>query len=91
VADAEDVLADPARTLAALCAALDIVFDPAMLVWPAGPRATDGVWAPAWYHAVELSTGFSSPRPEPPRLEPRLTAIAAAARPHYERLARHRI
>jgi hypothetical protein len=91
VIDAEDVLADPARTLTALCTALDIDFDPAMLAWPAGPRATDGVWAPVWYQAVERSTGFGRPRPETPRLEPRLRAIADAARPHYERLARHRI
>jgi hypothetical protein len=86
VVDAEDVLTDPARALAALCAALDIDFDPAMLSWPAGPRATDGVWAPVWYQAVERSTGFGPPRPEPPTLEPHLQAIAEAARPHYERL-----
>jgi Sulfotransferase domain len=91
VVDAEDVLADPARTLAALCAALEIEFDSAMLAWPAGPRATDGVWAPVWYRAVQGSTGFGGPRPEPRRLDPRLQAIAAAARPHYKRLARHRI
>jgi hypothetical protein len=91
VVDAEDVLANPARALTALCAALDIDFDLAMLAWPAGPRATDGVWAPVWYQAVERSTGFGPPRPETPLLEPRLRAIAEAARPHYERLARLRI
>ncbi|MEJ1935629.1 hypothetical protein WDZ92_36015, partial [Nostoc sp. NIES-2111] len=32
----------------ALCLALGIPFDEAMLAWPAGPRASDGVWAPAW-------------------------------------------
>lgn len=91
VIDAEDVLADPARTLTALCAALDIVFDPAMLAWPAGWRATDGVWAPAWYQAVEQSTGFGRPSGRPVKLAPRLEAIAAKARPIYERLAEHKL
>ena len=39
-----------------------IPFDPAMLSWPAGRRATDGVWAPVWYQTVEQSTGFAPPR-----------------------------
>ena len=33
-----------------------------MLSWPAGRRETDGVWAPAWYDAVERSTGFGPPQ-----------------------------
>ena len=80
----------PAR-LAALCAALDIAFDPAMLAWPAGPRATDGVWAPVWYEAVEQSTGFGRPSRKPIKLDHRLKAIAATARPIYERLARQKL
>jgi hypothetical protein len=91
VIDVEDVLADPSRALGALCAALGIAFDPAMLAWPPGPRATDGVWAPAWYQSVEQSTGFGRPSGRPVRLAPRLRAIAGAARPYYERLARYRI
>jgi len=91
VIDAEDVLADPARTLTVLCAALDITFDRAMLAWPAGSRATDGVWAPAWYQAVERSTGFGRPSGQSVKLDRRLKAIASAARPIYERLAEHRL
>ena len=45
VLDADDVLADPARALAALCAALGITFTERMLRWPEGRRASDGVWA----------------------------------------------
>jgi len=52
VVDAADVLMNPARTLERLCHALELPYTPAMLRWPAGRRATDGVWAPAWYHAV---------------------------------------
>jgi hypothetical protein len=91
VIDAEDVLADPRRSLAALCGALGIPFTSKMLTWPAGPRATDGVWAPVWYGAVERSTGFAAPGRDAPVLEARLAAIAQAARPHYERLARYRL
>jgi hypothetical protein len=91
VIDAEDVLADPGRTLAALCAALRIPFDAAMLAWPAGRRATDGVWGPAWYEAVWRSTGFAPPSPAPPPLSGRLAEIAHAAAPSYQRLARQRL
>lgn len=92
VVEGADVLADPRRTLAALCEALGIVFDPAMLAWPAGRRASDGVWAPAWYEAVERSTGFSAPERPPARALPDdLQRIAEAARPHYEALARFKL
>lgn len=93
VVEGRDVLADPAGTLGRLCAALGIAFDPAMLAWPAGPRDSDGVWAPAWYDAVERSTGFGPPPDEtaPPVLSDDLRRIADAARPHYERLVAFRL
>jgi hypothetical protein len=89
VIEAGDVLADPRGTLGALCAALGIAFDERMLSWPPGRRATDGVWAPAWYDAVERSTGFDVPRPMATLddLSPELRVVAEAARPHYDRLA----
>ena len=54
--------------------------------------STDGVWAPAWYDAVERSTGFAAPaeRTAPP-LPDALRRIADAARPHYQALAAHRL
>jgi hypothetical protein len=92
VVDGADVLGDPARVLAALCAALDIPFRDEMLRWPAGPRVSDGVWAPAWYGAVERSTAFSAPeRAGAPRLSADLQRIADQARPHYEALARFKL
>lgn len=93
VIEAADVLADPRGALSALCAALGVPFTERMLSWPAGRRATDGVWAPAWYDAVERSTGFSTPGERRPRpaLADELKAVADAARPLYEKLAVHRI
>lgn len=91
VIEGVDVLADPRRTLTALCKAVRVDFSEAMLAWPAGPRDTDGVWAPAWYDAVERSTGFETARSEgaAPELDSDLLRIADAARPFYERLAAH--
>ena len=91
VVDAAGILADPARVLARLCAALGIGYTDAMLSWPAGRRATDGVWAPAWYAAVERSTGFETAPHETVALTPGLQRVADAARPHYEAMAAHRL
>ena len=93
VIDGRDVQADPRGALGALCAALGLAFDPAMLAWPPGRRDSDGVWAPAWYAEVEKSTGFAPPAAEPSfdDLPDSLKAVAEAARPLYERLARHKL
>ena len=93
VVESRDVLADPAGMLTALCCACGVPFDAAMLSWAPGRRASDGVWAPAWYEAVERSTRFARPRREigfedlPSRLKP----VAEAAQPIYDRLARHKL
>ena len=92
VVEGRDVLASPRAMLTRLCEALQIPFSDSMLAWPAGPRDSDGVWAPAWYDAVERSTGFAPPVTDSrPALASHLRAIADAARPHYERLAAHRL
>jgi len=93
VIDSDDVLANPEAVLTQLCAALGIAFQPDMLHWPAGRRDSDGVWAPAWYDAVERSTGFAAPlgsKPETP-LTDALRDLAEQAQPYYEMLARYRI
>ena len=93
VIDAADVLRDPRGMLTRVCEACGIGFDEHMLHWPAGPRPTDGVWAPAWYDSVERSTGFAEPRPDAvfDALPDHLKPIAEAGRPLYERLARFRL
>ena len=91
VVDAADVLADAQGTLRALCGALGIKFDPAMLRWEAGRRETDGVWASHWYNAVERSTSFEASEDEPVELPPEAQRLAERCRPYYERLAAHRL
>ena len=91
VLDAEDVLKAPAAVLAALCARLGIPFSERMLHWPAGPRASDGVWAPHWYQAVERSTGFEPYRAREPELSAFQARLVEHCRPHYERIAAHRL
>jgi hypothetical protein len=91
VIDANDVLDNPERILSALCDRLGIGWDPAMLRWPAGRRAADGVWAPHWYGAVEASTGFGPPDHDPLDLPDEARRLADQCRPYYERLAEHKI
>ena len=92
VIDSADVLAAPEAALRALCAALAVPFSPAMLSWPAGPRDSDGVWAPYWYDSVWRSTGFVPVAPGPPPvLAPSLEPLLATALPYYEKLRKSKI
>jgi hypothetical protein len=91
VVDAADVLADPAGVLALLCDRLGLAFDERMLAWPAGPRDTDGVWAPHWYAAVEASTGFGPPSTRPADVPERLRDLLERAQPYYDELAPYRL
>jgi len=91
VLDARDVLIDPRRALTALCDALDLPFDDAMLTWRPGPRESDGVWAPYWYASVRKSTGFTPYEPREVTLPPDLEPVLDECRPLYQRLAAHRL
>lgn len=91
VIDSREFLLDPEAMLRALCARLGIDFLPAMLGWPAGPRASDGVWGKHWYASVWNSTGFAPYREKPLALDERDREIAARARPYYDLLYRHRL
>lgn len=88
---AEDIRAAPEATLRALCAALAIPFDPAMLSWKAGPRPEDGIWAPVWYGAIHRSTGFSAAEGPLPALPAAMVPVLDAALPIWERLNALRI
>lgn len=91
VVDAGDILRQPRAMLEALCTALGVPFDPAMLSWPAGPRPTDGVWARFWYDGVQRSTGFGPYREQTAGLPPALEPLAAQCRPFYDELSAHRL
>ncbi|MEM9032110.1 MAG: HAD family hydrolase [Pseudomonadota bacterium] len=88
VIDSAAVRAAPEAALRALCERLGIRFDPAMLSWRAGGHAADGIWAAHWYGAVHRSTGFEGPEGPLPVLEGAYEALALAAQPHYDRLAK---
>lgn len=87
VIDSADILRDPGASLTALCAALDIPFDPAMLSWEKGPRPEDGAWAPYWYASVENSTGFARHDETPVRVPTEYADILASCEQDYHYLA----
>jgi len=91
VVDAGDFLRAPEAHLRWLCAWLGIPFTERMLSWPAGPRESDGVWAPHWYAAVWASTGFEPWRPRTIELSAHDAAVAEACRPAYEALRARRV
>ena len=92
VLDSADLLAAPEAALRALCAALGVPFSAAMLSWPPGPRASDGVWAPYWYDSVRRSTGFVPVVSSAPvSLDPALRPLLDECLPHYEKLRKNKI
>jgi hypothetical protein len=86
VIDAGDFLRDPESHLRWLCDWLGIEFTDRMLSWPAGPRESDGVWAPYWYGVVVRSTGFEPWRPRRVVLNEHDAAVARACKHAYEKL-----
>jgi hypothetical protein len=88
VIDGNSVLADPETKLTALCEAIGIEWDPAMLGWAKGPHPADGIWAKHWYNAVWNSEGFGPPT-APSKLSTNEQRIADACRASYDALAVH--
>lgn len=91
VIDAGDFLRAPEPHLRWLCDWLGVPFTERMLAWPAGPRDSDGAWAPHWYAAVWRSTGFEPWRARETALSAHDAAVAQACRPVYERLHARRL
>jgi hypothetical protein len=91
VIDAGDFLRRPEAHLRALCDWLGIDFTDRMLHWPKGPRDSDGIWAPHWYTHVWESTGFEAPAERDVVLSGQAADVAAACRPHYDRLYAKRL
>jgi hypothetical protein len=91
IVDAGEFLRAPEAHLRWLCDWLGIPFTDRMLSWPAGPRDSDGVWAPHWYAAVWRSTGFEPWRPREISLSAHDAAVAEACRPIYDDLYARRV
>ena len=89
VIDSADIRRDPERALRALCNAVGLGFDPAMLHWPAGAKPFDGIWAAHWYGAVHQSTGFSGAEGPVPNLDDAFAELAEQAMPYYTALCDH--
>jgi Sulfotransferase domain len=88
VIDGNAVLADPPAKLSAVCAAIGIDWDPAMLRWQKGVHPADGIWGSHWYNAVIASEGFGPPT-APSELTDHEQRIADQCRSAYEALSRH--
>ena len=90
IIDSADIRADPAGMLQKLCDSIGLVFDPAMLSWPAGAHKDDGVWASHWYSAVHQSTAFAGAEGPLPDVS-ESQEILDAALPHYQALAQKKL
>lgn len=84
VISTEQVLSDPRSCLDSICSYCQVDFSEAMLQWPAGSRASDGVWAPWWYSNVEKSTGFSPYQKKQITLDHNQQQIAERCEPYYQ-------
>jgi hypothetical protein len=91
ILDAGDFLRAPEAHLRWLCGWLGIPFTERMLSWPPGPRDSDGVWAPHWYEAVWVSTGFEPWRARARALSSSDAAVAQACGPTYRALYDRRV
>ena len=74
-----------------LCESLGVAFDPAMLAWAPGKRATDGVWAKYWYANVEKTTRFEPYQSKNDLVPHECQAILDECLAIYEQMAKHRI
>jgi hypothetical protein len=93
VMDSEDLLRDPAGTVAAYCARVGIEFRPDALTWKPDDRQE---WAPSkrWHAAAAASTGFGIVPEEhgvDVRADPVLSGYLRHHLPFYEKLSAHRL
>ncbi len=91
VIDSTDIRANPKGMLRRLCDEIDLPFDDAMLHWPKGARAEDGIWASHWYGAVHHSTGFAGAEGPLPDLSDKDSELLTRALPSYLRLHEKRL
>jgi len=85
IIDSRELLRNPAGIIEAFCQQIDIEFLPAMLSWPAGPIAEDGIWAKHWYHSVHTSSGFANYVARE-NLPENLLPLLDECQPYYDKL-----
>jgi hypothetical protein len=93
VVDSQDLVTDPAATMAAYCAAVELPFIADALSWQPGQRPE---WARSsrWHEDTATSSSFhSSNRPDRHGLasHPEVERFTARHNPFYEELRRHRL
>ncbi len=88
VIEARRLLQNPEGILRALCSALALPFDPAMLSWPEGPKPEDGVWAKYWYKNVHASSTFAPYTPKTAPFPEHLKPLLEVCAPLYDQLRR---
>lgn len=86
-----DVLSNPRRALSALCEAIDVPFDEAMLSWDAGKRDSDGIWAKYWYASVEKSTEFMPYKEDDTAIPEHLSDVLAQCDEMYQEMEQYRL
>lgn len=86
VIETQSLLMDPVAVLSQVCDRLGLVFDPAVLSWPVGPKPEDGAWAPYWYDSVHSSTGFAPYTASTHEVPEQVVPVLNEAMPLYERL-----
>ena len=91
VIDSHDIRDDPEKMLRKLCNAIGLAWDPAMLSWPKGGHADDGVWASHWYGSVWRSTGFAGAEGPLPGTTGALAAVEKDAKPYYDHLKKFKL
>jgi len=93
VIDSDDLVARPAATMAAYCAAVGLPFEPRALTWEPGERPE---WrrSARWHAHVSASSGFERRErayPHTAANSAELARFAARHRPFYERLYAQRL
>ncbi len=95
VIDSDDLLEDPARVVAAWCAAVGIAFLPEALSWEPGARDEVSWWDGGSFHAnLRNSDGLKPQQRRYVELEAapaRVREVHARALPHYQHIYKHRL
>jgi len=91
VLDAKDILMNPRHMLTKLCTTIGIRFSNNMLSWVAGPRRSDGIWAPYWYKEVEISTGFKPFRKKKIQISDKQRDLLEKCLPAYKYLFQYKL